>query len=150
MNSRTPEPDPIVPVDYIFQTARTRARRTDPELENQLSLVGSQLAVYLVCSASASTRESRCKFTLSKQQLAAATGHSTRQVQRTLKQLQASSHIYGNPPTFQLGQPSRYLKQPLTDKNVTLCTYLTHSRRPYLKLPLGLFSRLPQMLRLTT
>jgi DNA-binding Lrp family transcriptional regulator len=143
MNTVTVEPleldGAVVAVDFIFQNDRSK-----------LALVGCELATYLVCSAAASGRRSSCRFELTSQQLATATGYTVRQINRTIHKLQDSGHIIRiSPyvPMYELGSPKIVgVKVALADgKDVTLRTVLHFNRMPYLQLPLEFFSRLPGM-----
>jgi hypothetical protein len=143
MNTRTPKPlkldAPAVAIDFIFKADRSK-----------LALVGCELATYLVCSAVASGRRSKCTFELIPQQLAKATGYSLRQTNRAIHKLQDTGHILKIAPylpIYELGNPFVVgVKQRLADGiAVTLRTLLHFKHRPYLVLPHELFLRLPTM-----
>lgn len=143
MNARTPETldlqAPAVAVDFIFATGKSK-----------LALRGCELATYLVCSAVASEPRSRCRFELTSQQLATATGYGLRQIDRVILKLQASGHIIRiSPyiPLYELGSPTLPgVKVALANgKEVTLRRVLHFNRMPYLLLPLEFFHRLPDM-----
>jgi|SRR5579864_690893 len=143
MNAGTLDPlkleRPVVAVEFIFGADRSK-----------LALAGCELATYLVCSAAASGRRSRCRFELTSQQLASATGYSLRQTNRTIQKLQDTGHIIKiSPylPSYELGSPRLAgVKVALANgKDVTLRTVLHFNRMPYLLLPLEFFRRLPEM-----
>jgi len=137
MNSRTPEQLPVVAVNFIFQ-------------QSQLVLGGCQLAVYLVCSAHASSRSSWCRFELTPAQLVTATGYSLNSVKAAIQNLLARGYILrlGADDFYELSSPRDAMGygHPLTaGRRLTLRTVLMHTHIPYLQLPTELFTQLPRM-----
>jgi hypothetical protein len=143
MKVRVPKPlnvkAPVVTVNFIFLPDKSR-----------LTLVGCQLATYLVCSAVASSPRSKCEFELTSEQLATATGYSSRHINRALQKLEDTGYIIKKSPylpMYELGSPNIIgVKRALAgDKKATLRTVLIYNRMAYLQLPLELFTQLPRM-----
>lgn len=135
MNPRTPKHLPVVAVNFLYEGSH-------------LALGGCSLAVYLVCSAIASSPRKWCRFELTPAQLVTATGYSLNSVKTAIKKLQAEGYIIPFGEIFELGSPRDSLgyKHPLVaGKKQSLRAVLFHNRIPYLQLPEELLQQLPRM-----